>query len=136
MDESSLIHHLTTAFDDVQVDTADGNSFFFVGTERKLPFATLITTDNYDKVSNLSRPGIFRLNIGAGKKAFLALFGPPPEQIGTPDPFYDFTTLDEVMPHPVYGGMFWVCVLNPSEPTFTEIVQPLLAEAHTIATNK
>ncbi len=136
MDESSIIHHLTTAFDDVRIETADGSSFFFTGEDRKLPFATLVTKDNYDKVSNLGRPGIFRLNIGIGKKTFLALFGPPPSQIGAAEPVYDFTALNQVMPHPVYGAMFWVCVLNPSDATFTGFVKPLLAEAWQLAAGK
>jgi hypothetical protein len=35
------------------------------------------------------------------------------------------------MPHPVvYGRMYWVCILNPSEATFQAVVQPLLAEAY------
>ena len=33
------------------------------------------------------------------------------------------------MPHPVYGKMYWVCVLNPSAETF-KTVRDLLAEAY------
>jgi hypothetical protein len=33
----------------------------------------------------------------------------------------DFTALDQIMPHPVYGQMFWVCVLNPSPETFEAV---------------
>jgi hypothetical protein len=39
------------------------------------------------------------------------------------------------MPHPVYAPQSWVCVLNPSRETF-EAVQPLLAEAYSIAANR
>lgn len=35
------------------------------------------------------------------------------------------------MPHPVYGRMHWICVLNPSEATF-EKIKPLLAQAYEI----
>ena len=49
---------------------------------------------------------------------------------------YDFATLDQVMPHPVYGRMYWVCVLNPSEETFATTVQPLLVEAYELAVTK
>ena len=45
---------------------------------------------------------------------------------------YDFTALDQVMPHPVYGRMYWVCVLNPSDATFQKL-RPLLTEAHDLA---
>ena len=39
------------------------------------------------------------------------------------------------MPHPVYGWMSWVCVLNPSAETF-KTMQPLLAEAYDLAVAK
>jgi hypothetical protein len=39
------------------------------------------------------------------------------------------------MPHPVYGKMYWVCVLNPSAATF-EAVKPLLAEAYQAAAGR
>ena len=35
------------------------------------------------------------------------------------------------MPHPVYGRMHWICVVNPSEATF-ETLMPSLAEAYAI----
>ena len=43
--------------------------------------------------------------------------------------------MDKLMPHPVYGRMYWVCVLNPSESTF-ETIRPLLDEAYEIAVKK
>ncbi|MFC3853232.1 DUF6194 family protein [Salinispirillum marinum] len=42
---------------------------------------------------------------------------------------HDFTALNELMPHPIYGWMSWVQVLNPSASTF-ESIRPLIAEAH------
>jgi hypothetical protein len=49
---------------------------------------------------------------------------------------YDFTALDQVMPHPIYGRMYWVCVLNPRDETFETKVQPLLVEAYELAVSK
>ena len=75
------------------------------------------------------------MNVGVGKETYRELLGPPPKGPGaggvveTGD---DFTALDRVMPHPVYGHLSWVCVLNPSEGT-CEGVKGLLAEAHGIA---
>ena len=40
-----------------------------------------------------------------------------------------FAALDTVMPHPIYGSMFWICVLDPSDETF-QTVKPYLAEAY------
>jgi hypothetical protein len=78
-----------------------GCTFFFYGSDHKLPFATLASSDNdYDRVSNLSRPGVFRLNIGVSKQRFQSLFG-----LKTLDPRrYDFTRLDTIMPHPDYAA--------------------------------
>lgn len=44
----------------------------------------------------------------------------------------DFTVLDRLLPHPVYGRNHFVCVLNPSDATF-EALKPHLAEAYAIA---
>lgn len=35
--------------------------------------------------------------------------------------FYDFTALDTLMPHPVYGSLWWVCVLNPGPKSFETV---------------
>jgi predicted DNA-binding protein (MmcQ/YjbR family) len=48
---------------------------------------------------------------------------------------HDFTALDTLIPHPVYGRNHWVSVLNPSESTF-ESIKPLLHEAHAIAVKR
>lgn len=130
MDEASIIQFITTSFDDVSVVQADGNYFFFEGPSdgQKFPIITLATNDRDDQVSNLQRPGIYRLNIGLRKPTFQAMF---------PDAgaAYDYTALDQIMPHPVYGKMYWCCVLNPSMATF-ETVKDLLLEAYEIAVAK
>jgi hypothetical protein len=82
---------------------------------------------DFDNASNLDRPGIFRLNIGVSKKTFASLFGAEGQ--------YDFTALDVLMPHPVYGQNHFVCVLNPSESTF-DAIKPLLNEAYEIAVKR
>ena len=48
---------------------------------------------------------------------------------------HDFTALDQLLPHPVYARLYWVCVLNPSAATF-EVVKPLLANAYGLAVSK
>ncbi len=139
MDASSITRYLTETFPDIQVETSDESSFFFCGEERKFPFATLVTKDSYDTVSNLNRPGVFRLNIGLARATFLSFFGAQPARPGEADAGpadCDFTALDRLMPHPVYGSMFWACVLNPSASTFEEKVRPLLAEAYEQASGR
>jgi hypothetical protein len=132
MDEVAIGQYITTTFDGITTVSADGNLFFFYDPEQMFPFATLMINDVNDQFSDLSRPSIYRLNIGVSKETFRSLF---PQQTFASDEDlresgYDFTVLDQVMPHPVYGRMHWVCILNPSTTTFETIVRPLLAEAY------
>jgi hypothetical protein len=102
-----------------------------------------VTSDFNDSFSDLNRPGVFRLNIGVGKQTYQALFGAQTPQVKGGDPegaaterSYDFTALDTLMPHPVYGRQYWLCVLSPSPTTFETQVRPLLAEAYALAVDK
>lgn len=117
MDE--IIQHIT-ALPGVETSEAMGATFFFYGQDRMFPFATIVTSDEHDQASDLTRPGVFRLNVGASKPTFQALF--PDERA------HDFTALDQIMPHPVYGKMYWVCVLNPV--STWERMKALIAEAY------
>jgi hypothetical protein len=111
---------------------AAGDTFFIYDPDRdlqdkqRLPFATIVTKDygDFDNASNLNREGVFRLNVGVSRDTFRSLFDD--------DATYDFTALDRLMPHPVYGRQSWICVLNPSAETF-ERMKPLLREAYEIA---
>ena len=100
-----------------------GAAFFSLDPEKHWPnFATIVWTDDFDQASDLSRPGIFRLNIGASRETFDRLVG----SIG--DPVY--TAIDRLLPHPVYAPQHWISILNPSDASFRDVVIPLLAEAH------
>lgn len=124
--------YLTTTFSGVETTTAYGYTFFFYQDDHMRPFATLIAADTeYDRVSNLDRPGVYRLNIGVSRPTFQALFGPAKVDLQG----YDFTTLDVIMPHPEYATQNFICVLSPSEATF-EKLQPLLAEAYDLAVQR
>ena len=139
MDEDMVTQYILSSFADIDTATADGNTFFFYDPEHKFPFVTLVTNDAYDQASNLSRPGVFRLNVGIGKQTFRALFAAPARRADPGDDVgvdYDFAALDRLMPHPIYGQMYWVCVLNPSAETFATVVQPLLAEAYQLAVGR
>ncbi|BCA96595.1 hypothetical protein TUM19329_29560 [Legionella antarctica] len=47
---------------------------------------------------------------------------------------YNFSELDKVMPHPVYGWMTWVCVVNPTLKTIESMeAQGLFEEAYQAA---
>ena len=138
MDQETLAQYIVDTFDGLDIVTADGNAFYFydparsVPPDRRQPFATIVTNDLYDQVSNLDRPGVYRLNVGVSRQTFQGLFGeqkPPADAAEAVERGYDLAALDTVLPHPDYGFMFWICVLNPSAETF-EAVKPFLAESY------
>jgi hypothetical protein len=132
MNESSVVDYIMKTFAGVETTENFGYTFFFYRSDRKLPFATLISSDyDYDRISNLDRPGVFRLNIGISKQTFQSLFGTAKVDVSN----YDFTALDVIMPHPDYAQHHFICVLSPSEATL-ERVRPLLAEAYDIAVRR
>jgi hypothetical protein len=131
MDEAAVSAYITTTFDGVEAVTVDDNIFYFYGSEHIFPFATLMTNDDNDTASDLNRPGVFRLNVGVDKATFHDLLGSSPAPADdTATDTIDFTVLDQLLPHPVYGKMFWVCILNPSATTFANAIQPLLTESY------
>ena len=100
-------------------------AFFSLDTETHWPnFATIVTTDEHDEgaPSNLSRPGVFRLNIGVGRQTFQRMVG----SMDVPD----YAAFDRILPHPVYAKQLWISILNPTDATFRDVVLPLLTEAH------
>jgi len=132
MNESSVVDYIIKTFPGVETTTAYGYTFFFYRSERNLPFATLISSDqDHDRISNLDRPGVYRLNIGISKQTFQSLFGTTKVNVNR----YDFTTLDVIMPHPDYAPQHFICVLSPGEATL-ETVRLLLAEAYDIAVRR
>jgi hypothetical protein len=94
------------------------------GTYEERPrhgWATVVTSDAHDAASHLDRPGIgYRLNIGLPRERF----GEVVDAAGD----HDLTAVDVLVPHPVYAGMGWVCVIDPD--TTWPQVRGLLAEAH------
>jgi hypothetical protein len=144
MDEAAITQYLTDTFDGMEILNASGTSFYFydpgstLPPDRRLPFATLVTNDDHDQASDLNRPSVFRLNFGVKKETYRAMFGPQPswaKETGVVDTGHDFTVLDQILPHPVYAPMSWLCVLNPSDATF-EAVRPLLAESYDLAVER
>src|SRR5215208_4034781 len=115
---------ITTTYPQTVVASALGATFFSLDESSWPNFATIVTTDEHDmgNPSDLARPGVFRLNIGVSKVTFERLVG----SIDEPD----YAALDTILPHPVYAKQRWIAILNPSWPTFDDIVKPLLAEAY------
>ena len=54
---------------------------------------------------------------------------------GVVDMPFDFSAVDQILPHPVYAWMGWVCALNPSEQAF-QALKPLIQEGYEYAKEK
>ncbi|RNC90787.1 MAG: hypothetical protein ED558_16960 [Oricola sp.] len=129
--------YLTSELDGVRPVEAWGETSYFFNPGGALARGTYLATIKQkdgpnDRASDLDRDGVWRLNIGVGKRRFQAMFGalptrPPKGE--TVKGSWDFAAIDRIVPHPVYGWMGWVAVLCPSEPTF-KACKPLIAEAH------
>ena len=118
-------------------EVAWGDSFVFYDPDdagddaRRFPFATVVTKDypGFDTESRLDRPGVFRLNLPAGRERFTALFGFPPADLDDRRSEFAFDALDRLVPHPVYGRQGWVSVVVPGSATERQ-VRELMVHAH------
>jgi hypothetical protein len=100
-----------------------GETSFFYNPNNILPngiyFCTIKEQDGAnDKASKLNREGIFRFSLGISKQSFINLFETKPKRPskgGIIEGNYNFEQLDSLTPHPIYGWMGWICILNPSK---------------------
>jgi hypothetical protein len=124
-DPEAITRFILGTYPEADIVTIEGGTFFSLDAGRHWPnFATIVWTDDFDDdvQSNLTaRPGVFRLNIGVSRDTFDRLVGSISDS--------DYAAFDRLLPHPVYSRQHWISILNPSEPTFSDVV-PLLAEAH------
>lgn len=91
-----------------------------------------------DSSSNLNRVGIYRVNLGLPKKTFIRIFGSLPKRPKAGkivDMDYDFTAINQIIPHPVYSWMGWISCINPTTETFDEL-KPLIDEAYFFSKEK
>ena len=146
MTESEIVD-LVTAMPGVVAVTASeengappvawGDTFFFYdpdaagGEARRMPFATIVRNDyeGFDVRSELSRPGVFRLNVGVGRERFEDLVGHAPAAHERHHDEVDYAALDRLLPHPVYAAQGWVAIVCPGARTGA-LARTLLAEAH------
>ena len=123
-DPEAIDHHIRQTWPAVAVATIPGAWFYSLDPEKHFPnFATIVTNDDHDAASDLNRPGFFRLNIGVGRETFERIAAEAGEAP-------DMTAVDRLFPHPVYAAQRWISIVNPSQTTWREVVQPLLVEAH------
>ena len=92
------------------------------------PFATVVTKDYPgDESSRLDRPGAFRVNVAAGRDEFRRWTGADPREAAPSG--VDPSTPDVVIPHPVYGCLGWLAVVDPG-PRTEDALLDLLRTAH------
>jgi hypothetical protein len=133
----SVIQRLTHAFKGLVPRATWGETSLFYNPGNALKngvyFATIKEHDGEnDRASNLDREGVFRLSFGLPPASYEQRFGPRPARPskGAVVPTgHDFTSLNELTPHPVYAWMGWVQVLSPTEGTMRDLT-PLLTLAY------
>lgn len=109
-------------------EIAWGDAFFYYAPDGRMPrntqpYGTIVTKDYPDDTaSHLDPPGRWRVNVQVGRTAL-------PELLGERD---DPAAADVMLPHPVYGALGWICVVNPGERTTGTVIR-LLREAHEAA---
>lgn len=91
--------------DDEAPEIAWEDLFFYYAPDGRVPrgqpFATIVTKDYPGEPASGLGNGIFRVNIDAGRR--------------DQDPAEDPTRHDHVLPHPVYGHLGWVAIVQPAE---------------------
>ena len=109
-----------------------GDHFFYFAPDGQVPtnrqpYATIVTKDYPDDAaSRLDAPDRWRLNIHVGAKSAAELVGAAG---GAPGADVDFGAEDVFLPHPLYGALGWVCVVNPGAATLDRALEAL-RDAH------
>lgn len=139
---TELAQQLVADHPDLVASQAYGETSLFYNRGNRLTrgtyFATIKQTDGpNDQASALDRDGVYRFNFGLPRQRFEAMFGPTPTRPAKGNTIkgpWDFTQVNELMPHPVYGWMGWVAVLNPAHDLLAALEPDLaLAYAKSIA---
>lgn len=123
-DRDEMIQLIRDGFPDAVVATIDSAAFFSLDEKHWPNFATVVWTDEHDEgaPSNLARPGVYRVNVGADRETFERLVG------DLTDP--DYAAFDRFVPHPVYAKQRWISVVNPSHESVRDGLMPLIAAGH------
>ncbi len=140
MNKLDIENYILENFKDIYPLDTWGEKSFFLNPGKRMKRGTYFVTikvknGENDKASALNRENTFRLNIGVPKDKYLSLFPFIPKR-----PLkgciiegnYEFQKKDIILPHPIYGWMGWISVLNPSESTFQKC-KPLLEDAYSKA---
>lgn len=119
-------------------EIAWGDFFFYYAPDGQVPrnqqpYGTIVTKDYPDDVASaLDGEGRWRVNVHVGRITFHELLGVGPKEATVDPGAYDFSVTDVLLPHPVYGALGWIAVVDPGERT-GETVLGLLRDAHAAA---
>eukprot|EP01031_Cornospumella_fuschlensis_P038421 gene38421-46697_t len=143
MNLATLVSTLISRFPGLVQVSAWGETSLFYNPNGLLKRGTYCITfkekdGENDSASALNREEVdYRMNFKVTKETFLSRFKEPslparPSKGGIitlkSGRTYDPTVLDTLIPHPVYGWMGWVSIINPSERTITDILGSGLLE--------
>lgn len=104
-------------------EIAWGDHFFYYAPDGEVPqntqpFTTIVTKDYPDDAASRLGEGRWRVNIHVGRDAFQELTGFSPKDAAA----VDYAATDVILPHPVYGALGWVCVVNPGDKTAATVL--------------
>ncbi|WP_382303893.1 DUF6194 family protein [Herbiconiux sp. UC225_62] len=92
------------------------------------PYATIVTKDYPDDSASRLGDGRWRVNIHVDRATFQELVGEDPRHLALRR---DVSHTDVFLPHPVYGALSWVSVVNP-DTTLPQVLD-LVRSAHAAA---
>jgi hypothetical protein len=142
--KEEIIHFVMEKYPGLVVNKNWGETGLFYNPEGKLKKGIYLLTfkekdGKHDSSSRLDREEkYYRLNLGVSKKTFIEFFGFIPSRPVAGkivDMKYDFSSINTIMPHPIYSWMGWVCVINPTRKTF-DSMQALIDEAYQLCLKK
>ena len=92
-DPETLVNYILETYPETDVVQAMNAWFFSLDPKKHWPnYATIVTTDEHDDASDLSRPGVFRLNLGVDKATF--------QRVAAADREPDYAAFDRLLPTP------------------------------------
>jgi hypothetical protein len=114
-------------------EIAWGDVFFYYAPDGEprdhdQPFGTIVTKNHPEDTSSHLGDGRWRVNIHVPRATFVELTGEDSRHLELPR---DFAATDVFLPHPVYGPLTWLSVVNPAN-TLPQIID-LLKTAHSAA---
>ena len=111
MKPNEILSYCLSTYQDIVLVDSWGEHGIFYNPNRVLKRGVYVLTvkekdENNDKSSMLNRDNVYRVNVGLKKEHFISRFGYLPQRPiagGVVDMNFDFSSLDTIMPHPVYA---------------------------------